>query len=210
MDILKKAEKGAGPTLVILHENQSYTELVAGVAQRVPEDLRTVILECPVLNSNNWLDLSNLLLDSLRQHNVRYASFVGLGEAGILLQRLALRDMRMLRRLVLLDPSHSPHPNWLARKVAQIEEFFPLGLPLRSPRGQFDSRSFLHSIRCPVLLTLSRIASTYHQQQVKILGQLLPTAWTYSLTTQDPISEFAKLILDFQEVAARCPQKVSA
>ena len=201
-------DRGKGRPFVLLHEAGSYSDLASGLLEAIAPVTRTVLLTSAAIGDRNWSELSEELIATLSQLAIRQASFVSFGAAGALIQHLALLEVKLARTIVFVDASTRPHPSAFARAVDFVERKLPLGLPLRSHSRGFDGRAFLQRIRCPVLVLTSSRASHYQRAQSELMMQNLPTAWSVDIAGVP--SEGAALssqVLDFQKVAAKCPQK---
>ena len=94
--------------------------------------------------------------------------------------------------------------------IGKIEQYLPLGLPFRTLNSGFDCKPFLQRIRCPVMLLSSREAGLYLKSEFQVFLKELPSAWGQVLTSEkqhaDYSAEVARLIQEFQDIPAKCPQ----
>lgn len=207
LKIKKTLERGNGPATVIVHEAGNLDDNCQKIIENLQLKGRTLVLEAPRINSLNWTDVTQALLAALRESTVRYASFIAIGDAGVLIQNLGFQQLKLIKKIILINPTTCPHPGLFEFSISKIEQFFPLGLPLRSRSKLFDSRAYLHSIRCPVLIIVAQSASKYFHQQAEILAHLLPTAWLKVIDFELSSAELISTIEEFQNVASKCPQK---
>jgi pimeloyl-ACP methyl ester carboxylesterase len=203
-------DSGSGRPCVVLHERGDTLRLATTLTETLSTKGRVLRIETPVVNDQNWEDLTTALLALLSERAVRHAAFISFGACGALVQALALRALRLVRTIVFVDASTRAHPSRMSRVVDQIEKWLPLGLPLRLAQSGFDAKPFLQRIRCPVLVVISPAASPYERSEATVLEAGLPTAWMATLGTANTSEELAALVLEFQEVPAKCPQKRAA
>jgi hypothetical protein len=116
-----------------------------------------------------------------------------------------------VRRLLLLDPQSRIKPNLLNKILDKIESKLPLGLPLRPLNEDFDSRSSLHRLRCPVTIALSQESNLFLRHEASLLHKRIPNCYyvefSHSLHTnqgkQDLLHELNKLL----QKSVKNPQK---
>ena len=75
-------------------------------------------------------------------------------------------------------------------------------------RGSLEPARFLQRFRCPVLIISTSLAGTYQQAEAQVLLDTLPTAWKESLQGDMLVDHAPTLILEFQTVAVKSPQRV--
>lgn len=200
------SEQGRGRPVVILSESGCYREFAAPLFEELRGRTCCLRLEVAEVTQKNWNELTRRLGEVLCARNFRQVSFVAFGDAATLVQNMALTNLKFIRKLTLVDAVTRPHPTWLERLVNKIELALPLGLPLRRESESFDSRPFLHRIRCPVMVVSTSLASPELLLQSQILLSGLPTAWGLNLPENDALEALSSSVIDFQNVAARCPQ----
>lgn len=200
-------DAGTGRPCIVLHEREDSHHLVPALAQTLAGKGRVLQIQTPLVTDTNWEQLTTALMDLLAGASIRHASFISFGACGALVQSLALRALRMVRTIVFVDASTRAHASGPSRFVDRVERWLPLGLPLRLTQSGFDAKPFLQRIRCPVLVVSSPRANAYQLSEASVLEAGLPTAWSATLTSGDPAQELAALVLEFQEVPAKCPQK---
>lgn len=199
-------ELGQGRAFILLRERGIYPlaeALVAPLAERA----RVLLVECDAVRAGNWQALVRGLVDMLQERGIRQASFVGFGAGSALVQDLALRELKLVRTLVLVDAETRPHATRFDRIIDRLEEFFPLGLPLRARGRWFDVRPFLHRVRCPTLVVTTPQASPHTRAEAAIFARHLPTGWGIELQPEGEAAELCGHLLRFQDVSAKCPQR---
>ena len=205
-----RSDRGSGRPFIIVVEDSAYIEFASAAASVIELRARVLLFETVKITAGNWRELAGNLLLQLKQYNVRQASFIGFAAAAHLVQEACLLDLKSVRTVVLVDPTSRPHPSLFSRLIDRLEQYLPLGLPLRGERREFDGRALLQRIRCPVLLVLSSQATSLSRVDVPIMADRMPTCWQVKLVSAQPTNEFAELVLEFQEVPAKCPQRVRA
>lgn len=199
-------ESGSGRTFVVMAENRDRAAGAAIYDAMVKQGgtVRVVLLHAKAITEGRVSQYVQSLIGILQQRSIRSVSLIGIGAAASVVQGLALVELKLVRTVCLIDATTRPHPTTYERMLARVEQYLPLGLPFRSPIEGFDSRPYLQRIRCPVMVLTTPHASAYILSEATVLGTRLPTAWTYHLTPADDLSS---LILSFQDVPAKCPQK---
>lgn len=201
-------DSGTGRSVIIVHESgYKYKKYVDSIINSSLKNYRKIIFECDNLNDENWqknYEKFRKLLDDL---NIRLATFISFADSGTLVQQLALEELKKIKTLVLFDPTCRAHPSLLMKLTDKIESFLPLGLPLRITNSSYDSKPFLHRIRCPVLIIATTNLSSYEKDQIQVFSEKLPCAWNFSVSENDFHDQLSELIDNFQEVPTKCPQK---
>lgn len=202
------ADHGAGRRVVLLYEPSEYGRLAEQVGTVLASTARVLAIESARVSGESWSALTEALTQMMNEQKVRVASFVAFGACTTLLQNLCLRDLRLVRTAIFVDPEVRPHPTVVEQVLDRLERMLPLGLPLRVRTRGFDGRSFLQRIRCPALVV--RCSSSAHAgAQAALLARGLPTAWFSDLSAFGGVqaAEVASKVCAFQEMPARCPQK---
>jgi hypothetical protein len=207
IDITELNDKGKGRAFIILSEPSSYQLFAKNLFDEIAEVTRSILLETPVVTESNWRELTASLLEYLNRKNIRQASFIAFSDASSIVLNLSLNELKLVRSMVIIDAATRPHPSFFQRLVDKLENFLPLGLPLRSYGKGFDAKSFLQRMRCPVLVITSHQAGHYIKTQTEIFKQGLPTAWAETLSDVNPAHQLQQMILEFQQTPAKCPQK---
>jgi pimeloyl-ACP methyl ester carboxylesterase len=139
-------------------------------------------------------------------------TLVGVGAGGAISQALAVRAAKVLRRLILIDPTVRLSPGFGTRMIDRIEALLPLGLPLRNASNAFDARAFLHRIHCPVLVLVSAGAGEFVREQSRVIAKRVPNAWLRQLEGEALVgdvltAEAEQCVESFFEVPTKRPQK---
>lgn len=113
---------------------------------------RLLIISLPTVTVENWQLLSELVTKKLFELKIRQISFVGFNSSCVVAQNIALNNSKLVRSLVLLNATTRATPSKSEKVIQKIENFLPLGLPLRKNSQNFDSKPFLQRLRCPILL----------------------------------------------------------
>lgn len=165
---------------------------------------RIIVVRSPRVTDTNWGTLGSEFQALLQGLEIRQVSLIGAAATTALVQNLALLQPKLVRTLVLVDPVVRPHPGVLSKFCDWLEMHMPLGLPLRVASPAFDVRPYLQRLRCPVLVVLNGSDSN---SSGSFIAHRLPTGWVLSLAHGEFESKFSDILLQFQDVPARCPQK---
>jgi len=201
------SDTGKGRSFVIIFERGHYSSFATSLSTVVAEKARVVLLEVDLITKSNWPLLSEEVQARLKELSIRQASFIGFGAAGSLVQNIYLLQPRLIRTVVLIDASTRPHPDFFTRVTERLERTLPLGLPLRKHQKGFDSKPFLHRIRCPTLIVKSSQSTVYQRSEAEVLSSGLPTSWLLSLESENEVNELEEHVSLFQDVPAKRPQK---
>lgn len=203
------ADAGSGRAFITVVDEDLYLPFATAVAEKLSQRARSVVIMSPSITASSWEALSQAFGGKLAELNVRQASFVGMGAGATLVQNVALDQPKLVRSLAIVDSSSRPHPSRWERVVDWVEARLPFGLPLRLGAGGFNVKSYLHRLRCPLLVIATSNASAFIQEEAKSIALRAPTAWRVALrgTTESQISELTDTLLAFQETPAKCPQK---
>lgn len=201
------AERGKGRPYVILRERSQFEDAAVHLFEALSEKTRVVHLETGIINDSNWSQVGDEFLTVLNSLSLKQASFVVFGASSSIVQHLCLLAPRMVRTVVFIDATTRPHPTLFSRFIDRVERTLPLGLPLRSSIRGFDAKPFLQRIRCPALVVTSLQASAHLQSEAAVMVSSLPTSWHIDLSKGTGNLTLEQLVLDFQDVPAKCPQK---
>lgn len=201
------SDLGKGRAFVVLFESEEYRIPAETLFADIAKETRCLLVQTVLIDDANWQDIAQEFRKYLTEKGVRQASFVCLGAASAIVLDLALRDLKQVRSMVLVDACTRPHPTLLRRIVDRIEAYLPLGLPLRSRDQGFDAKSFLQRLRCPILVVTTERAGSYIRSQAGVFMAGLPTAWSVSFDqSQGAAKALKEAVLGFQQVPAKCPQ----
>ncbi len=199
-------DQGKGRPFIILAE-ASWGEQAQATVKVLAASARVLQLEAPRIDGRNEKNLLENMRLIMQERGIRQAGFVSFGAAGTLVQGLALGDLKLVRAIIFVDATTRPHPTRYQRILDRIEHTLPLGLPLRSQIENFDAKPYLQRMRCPVLVVTSAVAAPHVCAEAAVFAQGLPTAWHVELGDDSPADSLARLVLEFQDVPVRCPQK---
>jgi hypothetical protein len=202
---------GSGRTFVVLYEHGcAYEQDAKLLAEKLAATAKVLVLASPVVSALSWQTISRQLEQLIDAQKIRQASYICFGDTGVLAQHLYLRTSKLVRSLLLIDASSSPHPTRTERFIDSLEAYFPLGLPLRSESKTFNARSHLQRIRCPVLRVATSKATFFLKDQSMADSIAMPTAWFCDIAEeypqQDESTVLALIAEQFQEIPAKCPQ----
>lgn len=200
-------DSGTGrPWVVLAEAGGPYSGYSKAAREVLGLSGRVILLEVPKVTVSNWHGLSAELESELSSRGVRHASFLSFGGTSVLTQHLCLSRPKLGRSLVFVDATSRGHPSRIMRIADAIERTLPLGLPLRKNIKGFDSKPSLHRFRCPVMIAVSKQATDYEEGESKMMAKALPTAWYVKLEGREE-EQLGALLVEFQGVAAKCPQK---
>jgi pimeloyl-ACP methyl ester carboxylesterase len=202
-------DQGKGRAFIIISEAH-YADSATPLAEGLIERTRVIQIISPPITRNSTSELVDALVAFMGTKGLRQASFVAISAAATLVQSLALRDLRLVRTLALIDATTRPHPGWWQRTIDRLERIFPLGLPVRLRTDGFDAKPYLQRIRCPVLIVATHGTSAYVKKEATVFAAGLPTAWEVRLRAGQTLADLTSIILDFQDIPARCPQKAAS
>lgn len=168
---------------------------------------RALVVEISSPNASNWRTLCERFVALLNDAKIRQAVFVGIRGGSILVQYLALSELKRIRAMMLIDATARAKESRWMQIIAKIESFLPLGLPFRQRGEEFDSKPELHRVRCPALIVTSAAAEPQLIEQAELLAHGLPTAWRSELKGSASESNLADLLKNLQTVPNKAPQK---
>jgi hypothetical protein len=164
---------------------------------------RAAIFSSSKVTTENYQEITKQFEKALQDNRFRHVSLVAWGGVTTILVSLALINHKLIRTLILIDPSSRAHPSRLEKIIDKLEERLPLGLPLRKIAKGFDCRPFLQRVRSPTLVINSNFASDYLKSEAQLFASRIPTAWKLNFSE---LSVLAEYIDKFQEIPAKCPQ----
>lgn len=207
--MILRNEAGSGRAFLLLVEPQAFVEADA-LHQQLASKTRSLVVESAPVMSSNWTKLTEELLAFIRERGIRQISLIAWGPAATLALNMALLEPKLVRSMVVLDAGMRPRWTWGTRCIDWLEQFLPLGLPLRLRSQEFDARSLLQRIRCPVLVVTSADSTEFLKLQADEMQRRLPTAWRVHLPALDAQAALSRTVLEFQEVPAKVPQRQMA
>ena len=146
-------------------------------------EFRVLSLTSPLPSMEQVVEYADAVERELKQLGVKRATLLGAGAGASVVQALAVFHPTVVRRVILVDPTARLSPSLGMRIIDRIEHFLPFGLPLRKLNSAFDSRPFLHRLRCPTLILSTPNAGLFHRQQAAYLAKKIPNARLRELTS---------------------------
>ncbi len=145
-------------------------------------EFKVLSLTSPLPSMEQVVEYADAVERELKQLGVKRATLLGAGAGSSVVQALAVFHPSIVRRVILVDPTARLSPSLGMRFIDRIEHFLPFGLPLRKLNSAFDSRPFLHRLRCPTLILSTPAAGLFHRQQAAYLAKKIPNARLRELT----------------------------
>lgn len=204
VELILASDSGQGQPLIILAEADDER---IDILPKTVDGHRVIFFKTPRIQKEGWPELSHALLEFMDKQGIKQSAFVGLGDSSAVIQHIALCALKRVRRIILVNARTRPHPSTLDKVTDWIESKLPLGLPLRSDSGSFNSKPFLHRLRCPCLVVLTSNAGAEYAEQAALFNDCLPTAWFRKLNNGDDRAELLELVTEFQDVPAKRSQK---
>jgi hypothetical protein len=202
------SDAGKGKAIIVVYEKRrNYSSLATAVIESLPKTSRLTLLAVEPFDEKSWQKRASQLEETITDLKVRYGCFLTFGGVSALVQHLYLALPKTVRSLVLVDATTRPHPSLLTRILSSLEAHLPIGLPFRSSDAVFNGKPFLQRFRCPVLILSTDLASHYQKLEAEILLNTLPTSWKKGISGTKPELEIPQLVIDFQSVAAKSPQR---
>jgi len=200
---------GKGRAIVLLCEHGDYIDFVVRLSTELQSNARVISCITARVESHNWRELTSKLEELIQSAGVRQATYIGFGPAATIIQNFVIVRPKLVRSLVLVDATMRAHPSIWQRVSDRVERMLPLGLPLRFRSADFDGRPLLQRMRCPALIVTSRHASQLARTQAAEFGRGLPSAWIESLASENEAHELTELVVKFQGVPAKAPQRAA-
>lgn len=168
-------------------------------------EFKVLSLTSPLPTMEQVVEYADAVERELKQLGVKRTTLLGAGAGASVAQALAVFHPTIVRRVILVDPTARLSPSLGMRIIDRIEHFLPFGLPLRKLSSAFDSRPFLHRLRCPTLILSTPNSGLFLRQQAAYLAKKIPNARLRELTSSavdarrhwsDPLSAEIKLWSD--------------
>lgn len=201
------------PALVVIPDHIDPVKDVCALFGELSRNNRVYVITSELPHVGHVVPFVRELRAELLRNGVKWATVLGIGAGATVAQSLSIFWPRIVRRLVILDATTRLKPGIGTRIIDKLERFLPLGLPLRQLSINFDSRPFLHRVRCPTLLLLSPDASQYLYAQARYLSAKIPNSWLVRLSQHHHASELELstelqgYISEFMDVQVKRPQK---
>lgn len=175
---------------------------------------KVAILESDLPAGEEIISFATRLISELERLGLRRITILAREDGANIAQALCLLDPKLFRRAVLIDPRSRVHPTFSEQVIDKIESYLPVGLPFRASSKGFNSRPFLHRIRCPILVLISKSASLFSQSESEYIARKIPNCYLQKLQATEYFSnnsgfseEIFKLLAEFHETSAKRPQK---
>lgn len=205
--------QSSSPALVIIPDRVDPAKDVCALFGELSVENRVYVITSELPHVGHVVPFVRELRAELLRNGVKRATVFGIGAGSTVAQSLAIFWPRIVRRLVLLDATTRLKPKIGTRIIDKLERFLPLGLPLRQLSINFDSRPFLHRVRCPALILLSPDAGQYLYAQARYLSAKIPNSWLVRLSKRHSASqlelsdELQAYLSEFLSVQVKRPQK---
>ncbi len=179
------------------------------LAKELAHKFRILVYDGPLPGVGNVYQFSAALQERLTKRYVKRSTILAAGSACNVAQAIAVTNPGSVRRLALVDPQSRMFPTFFTKAIDWLESHLPLGLPLRPTNEDFDSRPFLHRLRCPVLIVntpeagivlRSEAAAMHRRIPNAVLANLRPAASSYQ-------HELGELVKDLLQRPVKRPQK---
>jgi pimeloyl-ACP methyl ester carboxylesterase len=203
-------DTGSGRVFVTIFDDDAYEGMGRAIAEKLSATSRSILLRSAAVTGGTWEGLSEVVGEELQRLGIRQASLIGLGAGATLAQNVTLATPKLVRSLVLVDATSRPHPSRHERFVDWVESKLPFGLPLRLGNAGCNVQAYLHRVRSPVMVAVTRRADAFARADSKTFGRMVPTAWQIHASgssEEEEITQLTEAIVAFQEVPAKCPQK---
>lgn len=179
------------------------------LAAELEHNFRTILYNGPLPGVVNVYQFSAELHEKLLRKNVKRSTILAAGSACNVAQAIAVSFPGSVRRLALVDPLSRMFPTFGTKVIDWIESHLPLGLPLRPTSDAFDSRSFLHRLRCPVLIVSTPQAGIMLRAEAAAMHRRIPNALLSQLRPDSSSyqHELGRMVKDLLQRPVKRPQK---
>lgn len=217
LSVLYSPEHAEGTILIIFKDKSSVTEENkehAFLKLKQNPTSRIAVLNEAVPTGLEVIRFAEAIIAELEQKGLKRITLIGIEDGASVVQALTILEPRLIRRAVLINPNSRVNPTLLSKCIDWIENFLPIGLPFRALTKEFDSRPFVHRIRCPVLMIVTPSESFYRLKESEYLSLKIPNCY-FVKTTNNPIigndnefsDEFIEFFERFQKSPVKRPQK---
>lgn len=148
-------------------------------------------------------DITEELISAATAANLRRLTLLGIDWGGSVVVQYCSDQPRNMRRALFWNARARLRRTSMDRVVEWIEQYLPLGLPLRPLSKAFDPRPILHRVRCPALVIVEESSDESLIAESEFLGARIPNAWVKKIKIQNLAAEFE----EFLEVPTKQPQK---
>jgi hypothetical protein len=207
------SEHAESSTLVVIPDGKLQEAKAQALAEQLSDQFLPFLVVATLPAQNRVFEFTANLLSKLQEQKIKRATVCGFGGGATIAQALTVLEPKFVRRLILVNPTTRVSPGFASRFVDGLERMLPLGLPLRPLTDTFDSRPFLHRLRCPVLIVGQENSSDYLRQQSKFIATKVPNSWYKILArvqSEDGVLlslEMRQLLAEFLSAPVKRPQK---
>lgn len=204
-----------GSYLLLFPDRRKNREQAAQLVDGFTSHFKTLVLTSELPPVDRVEAAVDEIVKELERTAIKRAVVFGLGAGTAVAMALAVAQPRLVRRVVLLDATTRMRPRLLERAVDRIEEFLPLGLPLRPLNSAYDARPSLHRIHAPTLVLTQPHAGSFLREQSALIADRIPNAWLVPLiqpareSTGRISDEVVNRLMEFVQVPVKAPQKRS-
>lgn len=194
MALIRVNEEKQGSNTVILLGGGSYQSAFIDLP-----DTGFYLFQSPEPKPEDVLQVAEQLEREIEKNSLKRLTLAATTWGGPIAIQYAASFPKNVRRLVLLNARARLRQSAVERVVEKIEEFLPLGLPLRPLSKGFDPRPLLHRVRCPSFI----LSSDDFRDDALFLLSRIPNAWSEMLI-EDSLAE---KVSEFLNVPTKQPQK---
>lgn len=180
------------------------------LARELEHNFRVLVYSGPLPGVIGVEKFTAELHERLVRLSVKRSTILAAGSACNVAQAMAVAFPGSVRRLALVDPQSRMFPTAMTKIIDWIESHLPLGLPLRPTSDEFDSRPFLHRLRCPVLIVSTQRAGLMLRSEAQAMHRRIPNAILENLKPVSGSSyqhELGALVKDLLQRPVKRPQK---
>ena len=180
------------------------------LARELENSFRVLVYDGPLPGVVKVDQFTAELHERLIKRGVKRSTILAAGSACNVAQAMAVAFPGSVRRLALVDPQSRMSPTLSTKIIDWLESHLPLGLPLRPTNEAFDSRPFLHRLRCPVLIVSTERAGMLLRSEAATMHRRIPNAVLAQLKTVSGSSyqhDIGALVKDLLQRAVKRPQK---
>lgn len=149
---------------------------------------------------------------NLKDAGVRWLTVLGHGKGAILASALAAKYPKLVRRLLLIEPSlrFSSRCNYNIWNQA-LKCCSKMLCTRNFQRGTSDIRFLLHRIQCPTLIVNSKLGTGFSIWEGQYIQSRIPNSWIRQVSevknNGDFSAEVTSLLDEFMDVPVKCSQK---
>lgn len=173
---------------------------------------KVLVLDDALPSEESVFEYAQDLIPEIEKLVGKRTSIVAYREGCSIAKAICVSEPRLIRRLILIDPQARMKLDLFSRIIDKIEAFLPVGLPMRALSKRFDSRSFLHRLRCPVLVARSEAFNIFLDDEAGYMRKKIPNCYGFQAKNalyQDSrfSDEFVDVLEQLLNTAVKRPQK---